>query len=86
MLRDHVQLGASWTSRGGDSVNDRFGGETLNDVLSMAIQTVLLAIVVVSSNRFVKEIIGGSKFLFEDAADQYADSGGLWYNQLKMVK
>jgi hypothetical protein len=48
----------SWTSMGGNSVNDQFWGVTLNYVLSMAIQTILLATVVVSSNRFIKEIIG----------------------------
>jgi hypothetical protein len=47
----------SWTSMGGNSVNDQFWGVTLNYVLSMAIQTILLAIVVTSSNKFIKEII-----------------------------
>ena len=48
----------SWTSIGGNSVNDQFWGVTMNYILSMAMQTVLLAVVVTSANKFIKEIIG----------------------------
>lgn len=52
------QMFASWSFMGGDSVNDEFWGVTLNYIISTVVETVMLAIVVVGSNKFIKDILG----------------------------
>lgn len=58
MLAGSQQMFASWSFMGGDGVSSEFWGTVLNFIMTMVIETVMLAIVVTSSNKFIKEIMG----------------------------
>ncbi len=58
MLAGSQQMFASWSFMGGTGTNDEFWGKVLNYIMTMVLETVMLVIVVTSSNKFIKEIIG----------------------------
>lgn len=58
MLAGSQQMFASWSFMGGTGADSEFWGTVMNYIMSMTIETVMLAIVVTSSNKFIKEVMG----------------------------
>jgi len=58
MVSTTAELFPSWNNIGGDGVNAEFWGITLNFILTMALQSVMLTVVVTSANKFIREILG----------------------------